>query len=66
MPHWQKISYNIIKGEDKVEIDIRNLDLVIELLECVDELCKKEPQKYSEMIHKLHKIMEKYNNIKGE
>ncbi len=47
-----------------MEIDIRNLDLVAELLECVDELCKKEPQKYSEMIYKLQKIMEKYNNIK--
>lgn len=48
-----------------MEIDIRNLDLVVELLECVDELCKKEPQKYSEMIYKLQVIMEKYNNIKG-
>jgi hypothetical protein len=43
-----------------MEIDIRNLDLVIELLECVDELCKKEPQKYSEIIYKLQKIMKKY------
>ena len=47
-----------------MEIDIRNLDLVVELLECVDELCKKEPQKYSEMIHKLQKIMEKYKEVK--
>lgn len=43
-----------------MEIDIRNLDLVMELLECINDLCDKEPKKYSEMIHKLHKIMEKY------
>lgn len=49
-----------------MEIDIRNLDLVMEMLTCINDLCTKEPQKYREMIFKLQGIMKKYKDGKVE
>ncbi len=49
-----------------MEIDIRNLDLVMEMLTCINDLCTKEPQKYREMIFKLQAIMKKYEKTKEE
>ncbi len=44
-------------------INIRNLDLVKDLLEAIDEELKENPKHYRKLIDKLQDVLDKYKPI---